>query len=307
MSLEDKKNEYIEQITKAIPADFPDRDFIVSLSKMDTRHFENPVFSCPAKLAILMSTKPPFTIEFLDSAWNKALCDSNYEYSAIAKKLVLSRKEEKDSFLQFNYCRSRVGLMLKEARQDNFTLAQAQECVRWGREMKRCRDTLVIANLGLVFSMGRKYNIFVGTDISELVTEGFGAIMRAVDGFDVDRGFKFSTYACRSIIQAMNRIKAKTSKRLQREFPSSLDITPESKITEVDQSKEEDLCELRSVLEYNKAELSENERLVIAERYLNGGSKKTLEDVGLVLGLTKERVRQIQNKALEKLKNYMVN
>ena len=306
MSQEDAKNEYIEQITQAVPTPFPEKKFLVSLARMDLRFFDSPIFTDPEQLKKLMDTIPPFDVETLQSAWNLALCDSDYEFSSVAKKLVLNSQEEKNIFLQFNYCRLQISSIFKEAKRDRLTISQAQEAVKWGKEMKRCRDTLIIANLGLVFSMGRKYSIFSGSDCTELMTEGFGAVMRAVDGFNISRGFKFSTYACRAIIQAMNRTKAKIAKRLQKEFPSSLDITPESKIDHQNYSVEEDLAELRSILSDNKADLNENELVVITERFL-GENKKTLEEVGLTLDLTKERVRQIQNKALEKLKVCLVN
>lgn len=299
-------SELADKIEKAVPNSFKEKKFLLAISKMDLRHKDDPSFHNPDELVEILNSEVPFDLHVLQNAWNLALCDSESEFSQVAQKLVLTADQERQLFLRYNYCRLRLQRLFKKLDTTGFEDKHWVAAVSWGRKMKLARDILVISNLGLVFSMGRRYGIFVNSDSGELVTEGMNALMRAVDGFKVTKGFKFSTYACRSVISAMNRTKLKLSKRLQREFPSSLDITPESKVSEFNFALEEDISDLRQVWKKNAAGLSDNEQIVIYERFL-GDEKKTLEEVGNVLDLTKERVRQIQNKALYKLKQVMSN
>lgn len=294
-----KKAAYLQQVEQAIPAYFKHKSQLLSLSKMDLRYFDNEIFIDSQKSVELMAIPLPFDYAILQSAWNAALSESDKEFSKIAQKLVLQSEDERTLFLQYNFARKKVAESIQEYKNGSISLASAEQAMQWGSTMRRCRDTLVVANLGLVFSMGRNYGIFANADVSELLPEGFQAVMRAVDGFNIDLGFKFSTYACRSIIQSMNRVKAKIAKRLQREFPSSLDITPESKVDDRDYEHEQDLHELRQVLKSNSANLNDKEMDVVMGRFFD---EKKLRDLGNDLDVTKERVRQIQNSAIKKLR-----
>ena len=134
------------------------------------------------------------------------------------------------------------------------------------------------------------------------------ALLRAVEKFDVARGFKFSTYACRAILKAFSRIAMKNS-RYRQAFPTEFDPTmeksdyQETRRADVEQDAVE---ELQRIIGENRAQLSDVEKTVIQARFaINRGQDApalTLEEVGRVIGVTKERVRQIQNKALEKLR-----
>jgi RNA polymerase sigma factor (sigma-70 family) len=134
------------------------------------------------------------------------------------------------------------------------------------------------------------------------------ALLRAVDKFDAGRGYKFSTYACRAILKAFSRQGMKLSKYRQR-FPTDFDPKLErSNFLETKRSTfEKDAAEeVKRIVLDNRADLTEVERTVIGHRFnLEGKSDDkpmTLEQVGQIIGVTKERVRQIQNKAMEKIK-----
>jgi RNA polymerase sigma factor (sigma-70 family) len=148
-------------------------------------------------------------------------------------------------------------------------------------------------------------------DYAELISEGNMALLRSVDKFDCGRGFKFSTYACRAILKSFSRVALRTG-RYRSRFPTEFDPTLE-KSDHLDQlrARQELDCleDLREMLSDNVADLNEVETRVIQARFaLNqvtesaDGGPKTLEQVGLLIGVTKERVRQIQNRALEKLR-----
>ena len=142
-----------------------------------------------------------------------------------------------------------------------------------------------------------------------MISEGNFALLRSVDKFDCSRGFKFSTYACRAILKSFSRVALRTS-RYRGRFPTEFDPSLE-KSDYVDRKRDgvEADCveEIRDILSQNRAELNDMERTVIRERFalndeVDQPRPKTLEQVGELIGVTKERVRQIQNKALEKLR-----
>ena len=164
-----------------------------------------------------------------------------------------------------------------------------------------------MANLALVLAMAKRTRMSE-VDFGELVSEGNMALLRAVEKFDAARGFKFSTYACRAILKSFGRFASKSS-RYHNAFPTEFDPAMEkSDYLETRRAgiEQDAVEELQRIIGENRAELSTVERTVIEARFaLNRGQNSqamTLEEVGQVIGVTKERVRQIQNKALEKLR-----
>jgi RNA polymerase primary sigma factor len=147
-------------------------------------------------------------------------------------------------------------------------------------------------------------------DFAEIVSEGNMALLRAVDKFNVDRGFKFSTYACRAILKAFSRTAMKHSRHRTRfpvEFEPDLEKSDWSDKRR-DQVEEDCVDELKQIVDRNLADLSNVEQTVLRRRFnweQTEESPLTLEQVGKIIGVTKERVRQIQNKALAKIKRLM--
>ncbi|KPK78923.1 MAG: hypothetical protein AMJ81_14345, partial [Phycisphaerae bacterium SM23_33] len=140
----------------------------------------------------------------------------------------------------------------------------------------------------------------------DLVSEGNMALLRAIDKFDVCRGFKFSTYACRAILKAFHRLATKIGtyrERFPTEYDPEMEGSDEVERRHVDQR---DLAveDVQRVLIRNVAGLSDVERAIIGARFAVDGyhQAKTLEQVGRMVGLSKERVRQVQNEALAKLR-----
>ena len=147
-------------------------------------------------------------------------------------------------------------------------------------------------------------------DFAEIVSEGNMALLRAIDKFNVERGFKFSTYACRAILKAFSRTALKSNRHKTR-FP--VEFEPDFEKSDWadrrrDQVEEDCVDELKQIVDRNLAELSNIEQTVIRRRFnweQEEESPLTLEEVGQIIGVTKERVRQIQNKALTKIRLVM--
>ena len=217
-------------------------------------------------------------------------------------RTVLRGAEEGQLFLQYNYARRRLANLI-EAQQQRKSTHRAKAMALWFQRVMTIRAKLVRANMALVLAMAKRTRI-PNVEFGELVSEGNMALLRSVEKFDVSRGFKFSTYACRAILKSFNRLATKTGRYRQR-FPTEFD--PDMERSDYDEKKhdiqlEDSLDALREILAQNRANLSDVERTIVMERFAitSRGKGRTLSEVGKVVGLTNERVRQIQNLALEK-------
>jgi RNA polymerase sigma factor (sigma-70 family) len=167
------------------------------------------------------------------------------------------------------------------------------------------RDEIAADNLGLVYSLYKETRI-ANVDGDELLSEGMMALTRAIDTFDPWRGFRFSTYACYAIIRAFYRAGLKESKRRQHEpvnFEAELE---QGHWSDIYRAEESVLYaeRLTRILASGAVELTSIERDILARRFPLelGAQGRTLADIGDEMSLSKERVRQIQNSALAKLR-----
>ena len=226
------------------------------------------------------------------------------------KMPTLSTEQEQMMFLRLNYTRWKIMSILASFAGKNLTLEAARKLIAWGVWEREVRSRIVEINLPLVLAMAKRTRL-ASIDFNEMISEGNMALLRSVDKFDCGRGFKFSTYSCRAILKSFSRVAMRAS-RYRGTFPVEYDPAIErSDHIEKKRVDHEADCvgELKTILTRNVAELTEVERTVIVERFAldspreDPPSPKTLEQVGKIIGVTKERVRQIQNKALHKIRN----
>ncbi len=250
-------------------------------------------------------------IQAASTSWYHPMMDDELIAQSAPSSSLLTTEQEKHIFLRYNYARCRAQSAVKKFKLQPGKQA-AREVAGWYGRVRQNREIITQANLALVLAMAKRTRMSE-VDFGELVSEGNMALLRAVEKFDVARGFKFSTYACRAILKAFSRIAMKNS-RYRQAFPAEFDPTmeksnyQETRRADVEQDAVE---ELQRIIGENRAQLSEVEKTVIQARFaVNQGddaSAMTLEEVGRVIGVTKERVRQIQNKALEKLRATIEN
>jgi RNA polymerase sigma factor (sigma-70 family) len=222
---------------------------------------------------------------------------------------LMNASEERLMFLRFNYAKKRLGELQRRVKRQGLDAQTAKDVLLWHRRFEHFREYLVRTNLALVLAMAKRTRLG-RVDFAEIVSEGNMALLRAVDKFSIDRGFKFSTYACRAILKAFSRTALKSS-RYHTRFP--VEFEPDLEKSDwADRRREqvEDECidELKAIVDRNLADLSAVEQTVIRRRFnwqQHEEAPLTLEEVGRIIGVTKERVRQIQNKALAKIKLVM--
>lgn len=248
-------------------------------------------------------------------------------------------------------------------------LLTAEEEVHFARRaLKGCeasRKRMIVSNLRLVVKIARRYNNR-GLALLDLIEEGNLGLIRAVEKFDQERGFRFSTYATWWIRQTIERAIMNQTRtirlpihvvkelnvylRAARELAQELDHEPTAedialyldkpidevskmlrlneRISSVDTpiGGENDKALLDILADDNESspedelqdsnikqnivswlqELNAKQREVLARRFgLMGYEPSTLEDVGAEIGLTRERVRQIQVEGLRRLKDML--
>ncbi len=220
---------------------------------------------------------------------------------------LLSKADEAQLFLRYNYARFRLS-KLAEKQRKRASKSRALAMLEWHDRTQKVRGDLVAANMSLVVAMARRTRI-PNVEFPELISEGNMALLRAIGKFDVSRGFKFSTYACRAILQGFNRMAGKTARHNSR---FGVQYDPDLEVSDHDVHKHEMqrtavIDDLQEIVAKNRAELSQTEWTIVVERFgLAGRVKgKTLAKVGKMLGLSNERVRQIQKEALAKIREVL--
>lgn len=221
--------------------------------------------------------------------------------------LKLETEDEKVLFLQMNYAQFRVGVLKRKLlRQKQLDPATVRETRAWHQKYLNYRTQIVASNMGLVLAISKRSN-FSGMEMTDLISEGSVALLRAVEKFDCGRGYKFSTYAWRVIIKAFARM-ARKQMRYHNVFPAQLDpeLEKDNHLESERLEIHQDLVqEVRSIITNNLANLSGIEKTVVELRFnltQANPTPMTLLRVGEHLGLSKERIRQIQNHALAKLR-----
>lgn len=257
-----------------------------------------------------------------DISWYRPLMDDGttgkpgtVKMPAKKASAVLTLAQERVLFLKFNYARFRQRLIQDELGGRLPGLKQKHELLKWNAISENYRRQIAETNLALVLAMAKRVRLS-DVDFADLISEGNMALMRSVDKFDCERGFKFSTYSCRAILKAFSRQGMKDT-RYRKRFPAEYDPSMErSDHLETLRRNHEQECaqEVKHIVINNEADLTEIELSVLELRFGVTSEKQsetqddapkralTLEQVGQIIGVTKERVRQIQNKSLKKIR-----
>jgi len=213
-------------------------------------------------------------------------------------RLIGSSPDEQQLFVALHTCAYRA------SRRRHSTVAPAVRR-KWARRWQTIREYIVEQNVGLAYSMMSRFN-FRNVDDDDILSDAMFGLTRAVDRFNPFRGYRFSTYACNVVARSLMR-RGKQTSRYQRLFPVQHDVSMERPDELPDTQTELYVERLNRVLTENLGELTDLETMVLQRRFPNASEPRlTFREIGDVVGLSKERVRQIQNIALNKLREVMV-
>ena len=218
---------------------------------------------------------------------------------------LLTPEQERMLFQRMNYLRQQAAMhrgQLNDKRPSRVRLElidQLLDLADWHR------DRIVEANLRLVFSIVKKF-VNPNVTFEELLSDGIVAIIRAVGKFDFARGFRFSTYAT----QVVRRNSYQTVVLNQQERQTTLGGLQDMDFETTEVGRESAISEvrwheLRGRMTNMLDELDRREKFIIRARFALGGHRRvhTLQALADRLGVSKERVRQLERRALDKLKD----
>ena len=221
---------------------------------------------------------------------------------------LLTREEEGYYFRKMNYLKFKAGTLREELDSAHPSAKLMKEIEGLVRESVVVKNFLIRSNLRLVVSIAKRH-FKPQSNFFEMVSDGNMSLIRAIEKFDYSQGNKFSTYSSWAIMKNYARSIPTEMKQLDRYrtgheelFTQSTDGRDNPFQQQLNQQTQH--TAIISIL----GQLDPRERDIILHRYgLNSGTEpETLEKVGTRFGVTKERIRQIESRALSKLKKIAV-
>jgi RNA polymerase primary sigma factor len=218
---------------------------------------------------------------------------------------LLTREQEVWLFRKFNYLKYRAVKLRDQLDPDKPSTRLMDQIEKLYEEIVAIKNRIVRANLRLVVSIAKR-RVSPGDSFFDLVSDGNMSLIRAVEKFDYARGNKFSTYASWAIMKNYARTIPDEHRRRDRFRAADVEILQTAADCREDENQKrlaasDRLQQVGRFLD----RLDSREQTIIIRRYGldHEHEPQTLKEVGSALGVTKERVRQIEAKALEKLRD----
>lgn len=217
---------------------------------------------------------------------------------------LLTKEEEVYYFRKMNFLKYQAAQLQKQIDPAHPRAKEMDRIEQLIDQATEIKNFLIRSNLRLVVSIAKRH-MKPTTSFFEMVSDGNMSLIRAIEKFDFTKGFKFSTYASWAIMKNYARSIPAEHVRLDRfrtgndeVFSNSSDPRSDQFLEESNNQKQREL--ILSILDH----LDPREREIIVHRYglSEGAVPLTLEQVGSRFGVTKERIRQLEARALRKMR-----
>jgi RNA polymerase primary sigma factor len=217
---------------------------------------------------------------------------------------LLTREQEVHLFRKMNYLKYQASVLRAQFDVDRPKSRPMDRIEKLHDEAVTTRNQIIRANLRLVVSIA-KHRVGPGGNFFDLVSDGNMSLIRAVEKFDFSLGNRFSTYASWALMKNFARTIPAILRQQERfctsrpeMFSYTEDVHEDPSVQESAQIRRE--SQVATIL----GQLDERERQIVTSRFglKRGQEPLTLKQIGAVVGVTKERIRQIQVRAMSKLR-----
>ena len=231
-----------------------------------------------------------------DSSWffNYLNAHDGMTVDSYSDNIQLTPEEEQLLFYKFNYLKKKVNSLAKLNEPTTYN-----DLIKYYNEAEAVKEKIVSVNLAYVIKTANE-NTFINIDFSEAISEGSLALSKTVDKFDVDQGYKFSTYLHSSITKAfikLNKINSKHSNSV--EYDPAMHEPVDSNSHDVE--SRELFALISDLIEGIDSPLTPEQAFVLEKKYTYG---LTLEEIGKLMDpvKTKGQVFYVEKVAKEKLR-----
>ncbi len=281
-----------------------DEHRLAEVNKEAQDHISNDLFKLRTAESEILGDDLLMTSE-VASKRSAKLASMPSHLAGLCERALLTPDQERAMFQRMNYLRYRAANLLG-------TEASKKAVCQWDLERAEGllraanwhRDNIVQANLRLVISIVKKFaNNHCSFD--DLLSDGIIALMRAVEKFDYDRGFRFSTYATQVVRRNCYRmVMDRQEERLKvtnSVYEPGLDVADDVRTPTMSEGR---WSTMRQHLGALLDQLDRREKFIIRARFSLGGHRRvqTLQSLADALGVSKERVRQLEKRAMDKLR-----
>jgi len=276
-------------------------------------YIPHPAFEDPAMEPVILAEMPDFEAYEKKRHDMKAPKDVPAELSPLYEVPLLSKDQEQHLFRKMNYLKFKATKLRNQLRRDGeeagdvdpgrVRIQLLKEIEDLQADANKVKDQLIKANMRLVVNIAKRH-VGQADNVFELLSDGNMSLIRAVEKFDFGRNFKFSTYASWAIIKNFARSIPDEKHRRERFVTGHEDLfdaAPDVRSDEHEQvvHQERATHSVNRLLEY----LEPRERDIIRMRAgLDGHEPMTLDQIGRQISVTKERVRQLNQRAMNKLR-----
>jgi RNA polymerase sigma factor (sigma-70 family) len=231
--------------------------------------------------------------------------DAPPELASLYEMPLLNKEQEQHLFRKMNFLKYKASQLRAKLDPSRARIQELNRIETLENEATAIKDLLISCNMRLVVAIAKRHA--AQTDnFFELLSDGNMSLIRAVEKFDFGRGNKFSTYASWAIMKNFARSIPEEKRRRERYVTGHeemFDAAPDTRTDEQEivSSVEQTKHRVNRLLEY----LEPRERQIIRMRagLDNYSEGMTLEEIGQQLGITKERVRQLNVRIMAKLRN----
>jgi len=236
------------------------------------------------------------------------------ELSSLYEVPLLNKDQEQHLFRQMNYLKHKAARLREQMRKEGVgegeidptrvRIQALRDIEEFQEQASAVKDRLINANMRLVANIAKRH-VGPTQNLFELISDGNISLIRAVEKFDFGRGFKFSTYASWAIMK--NFARSIPDDKVQKErfvtgHEEVFEVAPDNRTdeNEIVASQERATHSVNRLLQY----LEPREREIIRLRAgLDDARGLTLEEIGQRFGITKERVRQLNARAMKRLRS----